>query len=80
MRSNFVFKIRGKHGVFGLDGLQKFGERLPNQRKITLTNLKTGKKEDLMDLSHHTRIDVFDAKTGDKIIHMNLGEATTKFR
>lgn len=58
MRSNFVFKIHGKHGVFGLDGLQKFGERLPQS----------------------TPIEVFDAKTGARIINMRLSEVAIKFR
>lgn len=51
MRSNFVFKIRGKHGVFGIDGLQKFGEQLPKSTQIEVFDAKTCTKIINMRLS-----------------------------
>lgn len=46
MRQEFVFRVPGKHGVFGYSDLQKFGKSFPIQRtdgkQIEVFDVRTG--------------------------------------
>lgn len=73
MRQEFVFKIPGKHGVFGYSDLQKFGKSFPIHR---VSGKMGGKPSGNID---GKCIEAFDARTGCSMGKMTLEGASRKF-
>jgi hypothetical protein len=69
MRQEFVFKIPGKHGVFGYSDLQKFGKSFPIRKVSSKMDGKVDGK----------CIEAFDARTGCSMGKMTLEGASRKF-